>query len=88
MMGCPSRRRLQWTGGWLWNRGGWRFPVIRTVCGRVLGEKGRGRGAAERGDAGRWSHSAGEQQGGGAVVEGFEEARHLLQLLTDGSDLT
>lgn len=53
-----------------------------------MSEKGRGRGAAERGDAGRRSHGAGDQQGGGAVVEGFEEAGHLLQLLTDGSDLT
>lgn len=54
----------------------------------MLGEKGWGWGAAERGDAGRRSHGTGDQQGGGAVVEGFEEARHLLQFLTDGSDLT
>lgn len=54
----------------------------------MLSEKGRGRGTAERGDTGRQSHGAGDQQGGSVRVEGFEEARNLLQLLTDGSDLT
>jgi len=54
----------------------------------MLGKTGRGWGAAVRGHAGRWSHSAGYQRQGGVVEERSEKTCHFLQLLTDSSYLT
>lgn len=61
--------------------------MVRAVRRCMLGREGRGRGAAVRRHAGRRSHGAGYQQRGGVVEERLEEARHFLQLLTDGGHL-
>ena len=65
----------------------WGILTVRVVRRCMLGEKGRGGGATVRGHAGGRSHGTGHQQRGGVVEEGFEEARHFLQLLTDGGHL-
>lgn len=54
----------------------------------MLGRRRWGRGAALQRHARGQSYRAGQQQCGGVLEEGSEEARDLLKLLADSSDLT